>query len=478
MSTEDRLRSWLHSAASSMSVGSASLSDVQRRAARLQRRRNVTRGGLGVCALVAVAAIGVGIVRSGQLGDLTSTVNGGSDEEMQTSAVAEAAEIDIAQDMWRGVEPGSDAAPPTSVVRVASSEPSRDEATESSASIAGPSDGERADSQISDATSEETSDDSAQLGETASGSSTQEVAEFSTTVRVVTPPQTAEDGHWQYWFSGAHAVTQAANQWYTFDGEAWTSVGLPADLKVVAVDLSTSGRSAILGVVRPLECHREQVIGVFAGGNWSYVRVNNDVPTMVRRDLLDARIRVTDTAIEIERLEYLWLDEACAEDETLSSESLQLVEDLQRLGDFYRMSWLHVPLDGGFAERWPAVASADANTAAQADARLDWIRTRPPQNSINAPPPLKERRPASDDVDSQGAGSLILHQTVVGGVEAMVHVVDGSAILERGSQIWEICPVSDEELDYVFGVIGSAGEHLAVVIGKPEQELFIVERSQ
>ena len=61
-------------------------------------------------------------------------------------------------------------------------------------------------------------------------------------------------------------------------------------------------------------------------------------------------------------------------------------------------------------------------------------------------------------------------------VTTSVEVSDGMALLRRGDQTWEVCPIPDVE--EAHGEIGWAGENLAVVVGKPEQTLFVVERTE
>ena len=302
-----------------------------------------------------------------------------------------------------------------------------------------------------------------------------EAAVFATTVSIVKPPPQAEAADMRYSFSGQHAVARAAGNWYAYDGADWQSVGLPDDMEVVAVDLSGSGRIAVFGVVRPLDCDRSQVVAVRTGDGWSYVRVDDDTPSTVGWELLDAQIRVTDTAVELERAERLWLDEQCADasaPETLTERAASLVADLELLGEIRRTSWPTALLDGGFASRWSDVASSDAHAAAASGADLDWTAANPPTLTTPAVQLTPSRTPDG------GAETVALHETTIMDVATTVHVSGGMAMLKRGDQTWEVCPIPDDELHQVHGQIGQAGEHLAVVVGKPEQTLFLVERTE
>ena len=61
-------------------------------------------------------------------------------------------------------------------------------------------------------------------------------------------------------------------------------------------------------------------------------------------------------------------------------------------------------------------------------------------------------------------------------VATSVEVSNGVAVLRRGDQAWDVCPIPDT--DEAHGEIGWAGEHLAVVVGKPEQTLFVIQRTE
>ncbi len=448
MTAEDHLRDRLRGAASSMPVGSGSLAGVQARAAQLQRRRNAVRGSVGAFALVAVAAIGVVSLRDGGIDEFSTTMADSGD-------AAEAAE-DL---------PATTAAVALSVAE----EEMADEemATEEMADATTPPLGETLEPAAAGESENWDSKPAAR--------SDPDAAVFGTTVSIVKPPAEVEGADMRYSFSGQHAVASAAGNWYAYDGADWQSVGLPDDMEVVAVDLSGSGRIAVFGVVRPLECDRSQVVAVRTGDGWSYVRVDDDTPPTAGWELLDARIRVTDTAVELERVERLWPDEQCADaspPETLTERAAKLVADLELLGEIWRTSWPTAVLDGGFAARWSDVASSDAHAAAASGADLDWTAVSPPTYTTPAVPltPSQSR----DD----GTVAVALHETTIMDVATTVHVSGGMAMLKRGDQTWEVCPIPDEELHQVHGQIGHAGEHLAVVVGKPEQTLFLVERTE
>lgn len=414
-----------------MPVGSGSLADVQARAGRLQRRRTAARGGVGALALVAVAAIGVVSLRGGGLDELTDSVVAAEQQEAAEamSATTAAAAFSVAEE-------------------------------------------ESVDEAMAD---EDMAAESENWNSTSPARSDPETAVFATTVSIVQPPSDAAGADMRYSFSGGHAVARTAHNWYAYDGADWQAVGLPDDMEVVAVDLSGPGRIAVLGVVRPLECDRAQVVAVRTGTHWSYVRVDDDTPSMVSWKLLDARIRVTDTAIELERVERLWLDEQCpdaVEHAAPIGAAAELVADLEEVGEIQRDSWPHALLDGGFADRWPHVARHDAHAAAASGADLEWTTMSPPRYTVPAATLTPSR--TSDG----SAETVALHETTVMDVATTVHVGGGMAMLKRGEQTWEVCPIADEELDHVYGEVGRAGEHLAVVVGKPEQTLFIVERTE
>ncbi|WP_420608466.1 hypothetical protein [Candidatus Poriferisodalis sp.] len=473
MTDEDLLRGRLRSAASDMPVGSGSLAGVQARAAQLQRRRNAVRGGMGAFALVAVALVGVVSLRGGGLDELSDSVVSAEQQEAAEpmSATTAAVAFSVAEEDMAEEEMADEAAAEIVTAAAASDDDSQQDAAElledAAAGAATPPVGETLEPAIAG--------ESENWDSKPPASSDSEAAVFATTVSIVNPPPAAEGADMRYSFSGAHAVARAAGNWYAYDGADWQSVGLPDDMDVMAVDLSGSGRIAVLGVVRPLDCAREQVVAIRTGKQWSYVRVDDDTPPTVGWELLDARIRVTDTAIELERVERLWLDEQCtgsAEYEAPTGAAAELVTELEELGEIQRDSWPLARLDGGFADRWPHVARSDADAAAASGADLDWTTMSPPTYTV---PALQLTPSRSAD---GGTATVALHEATVMDVATTVHVSHGMAMLRRGGQTWEVCPITDEELDQVNGEVGRAGEHLAVVVGKPEQTLFIVERTE
>lgn len=478
MTAEDRLRDRLRGAASSMPVGSGSLAGVQARAAQLQRRRNAVRGSVGAFALVAVAAIGVVSLRDGGIDEFSTTMadSGDAAEVAAVPAMTAAAAFGVATDDMAAEDDMADEAAADIVTAAAASdnESHQDESEMSQDAAAGGAT-PPATPPLSETVEPATAGESENRDGTPAARSDPEAAVFGTTVSIVKPPAEMEGADMSYSFSGGHALARSGGNWYAHDGADWQSLGSPGDIEVVAVDLSESGRIAVLGVVRPLECDRAQVVAVRTGDGWSYVRVDDDTPSAVGWDLLDARIRVTDTAVELERVEHLWLDERCADaslPETLTEPAARLIADLELLGEILRTSWPAALLDGGFAARWPDVASSDAHVAAASGADLDWTAASSPTYTTAAQP-LPPSQPRDD-----GAVAVALHETTIMNVATTVHVSGGMAMLMRGDQMWEVCPIPDEELHQVHGQVGQAGEHLAVVVGKPDQTLFMVERTE
>jgi len=475
---EDLLRGRLRSAASEMPVSSGSLAGVQARAAQLQRRRSAARGGVGAFALVAVAVVGVVSLRDGGLDELSDSVVAAEQQQeaVPVSATTAAVAVSVAQEesaeeAMADEEMADEAAAEILTTAAASDDESSqvvpEQSEEAAAGPATPSVGETLEPVIAG--------ESENWDSKPPASSDPEAVVFATTVSIVQPPSDAEGADMRYSFSGAHAVARAAGNWYAYDGADWQTVGLPGDMEVVTVDLSGPGRIAVFGVVRPLECGREQVVAVRTGEQWSYVRVDDDTPPTVGWELLEARVRVTDTAIELERVERLWLDDECADasaSETLTDAATKLVADLEQLGEIRRDSWPYAPLDGGLTARWPEVARSDAHAAAASSAGLEWTTMSPPTYTVPAQRLTPSRSPDG------GAATVALHETTIMDVATTVHVSHGMAMLRRGGQTWEVCPIADEELDQVNGEVGRAGEHLAVVVGKPEQTLFIVERTE
>ncbi|WP_420621590.1 hypothetical protein [Candidatus Poriferisodalis sp.] len=448
MTAEDRLRSQLRDAGASMPVGSGSLAGVQARAAQLQRRRNAVRGGAGAFALVAVAAVGLVSLRDGGIEDFAASVETESLSELEGMPAATQASSAESVDLDEMTE--------DEVFETAPSESmSADESFEEQIEVA--------------AASEDSVEDPPAVSD---GAEMSEGAVFATAVSAVSPPAQAEGVAMRYSFSGAHAVAQAADDWYAYDGSQWQSVGLPENIEVVAVDLSGSERIAILGVVRPLECAIEYVIGVQTADGWSFARIDDDTPPMVNSEMLGARIRVTDSAVEVERTELLTLFDECADPEEYADpfgDAAKLVADLEQLGEIQRQSWLVAELEPDFAQHWPRVASDDAPAAALQGSELRWTATEAPLYTVEARE-LTAARTITDD-----AIAVALHETTMLEVATSVEVSDGMAVLRHGDQSWDVCPIPDP--DEAHGEIGWAGEHLAVVVGKPEQTLFVVKRA-
>ncbi len=73
-----------------------------------------------------------------------------------------------------------------------------------------------------------------------------------------------------------------------------------------------------------------------------------------------------------------------------------------------------------------------------------------------------------------GQAAIVLADTTVLDVVTSIEVSAGAAWLKYGDLTWEICPIPDVEVAH--GQIGWAGEHLAVIVGVPEQTLYLLER--
>ena len=485
MTAEDRLRDRLRSVGASMPLGTGSLTGVQARAARLQRRRTAARAGAGALALVAVVAVGLTTLRDGGIDEFSDSVA----TESQADAATPAG--DAVNGLPEPVDVGAAAEKDPRLEAEMSEEEFLDEPV---AAAADEFVDDLADSAMSDESdmSDESGEsdksavpaesdmlgasDDAELpgGSDASGVGRQGVV-FARTVSVVKPPVAVPAAVMRYSFSGSHALARTADDWYAYDGADWQSLGLPDDMEVVAVDLSDTGRLAVFGVVQPLECARAQVVAVRTDETWSYVRVDDGTPSSVGWELLEARIRVTDAAIELERAERLWLDDECeaaSDAEPLTDEAADLLSDLGRLDEVWRDSWPHAPLQGGLAHLWQEEAHADAHAAAASGAGLVWADMSPPRYRV----PLRVMTPSRA---ADGSAAVVaLHETTVMDVATSMHVSDGKAMLRHGEQSWEVCPVSDEDLHQVNGEVGRAGEHLAVVVGKPNQTLFVIERTE
>ena len=453
MNAEDRLRSHLQHTAASLPTGSGSLGAVHARAAQMQRRRNAVRGGAGAFALVAVAAIGIVSFQDRGVQDFA------------TEAEADIASDDFAVEEQASLGAGDDSF--AVAADVSGSTEDFEMAEESDEPEVAMTAEVETSSQDTEADTSQSSDESRRTDSDGSG------VVFASAVSVVAPPAEAEGTAMRYSFSGAHAVAQSADDWYAFDGSQWQSLGLPENIEVVAVDLSGSERIAILGIVRPLECAIEYVVGVQTADGWSFARIDDGTPPMVNSELLHARVRVTDSALEVERTERLTLYDECAdaeEFEPVFGEAAKLVDDLLELVEIQRQSWLMAPLEPDFAQHWPRVASDDAPTAALQGSELQWAATESPLYTVEARELTAAGRPTDDAI------AVALHETTMLEVATSVEVSNGMAVLRHGDLTWDVCPIPDP--DEAHGEIGWAGDHLAVVVGKPEQTLFVVQRTE
>lgn len=476
MTAEDRLRSRLRSTAASMPVGSGSLADVQARAAQLQRRRNAVRGGAGAFALIAVAAIGIVSLRDGEIADGESAFSAtdaeiaAEDAEVATTAATASAEAMADMTESTPVEMSDDS--------------DFGEIVEASVDV-DESSGELAEADEELLETEMAAEDhpDAEQGELDADGQTELLSPsggdqggvvFATTVAVVRPPDEAQGDNMRYSFSGGHAVAQAEDGWYAYDGTDWQTLGVPPSLDVVAVDLSGPDRIAILAVVLPQDCAVSHVVGVRTGGEWGFARIDDGTPPTVNSELLDASVRITDTSVEVVRTERLWLFEECAdlgESAEPTEDGANLERELAALGEIQRTSWLSAPLEQDFDAHWSRIASGDAPSAALRSSDLRWTPTRSPRRTVAARPLVPAR-------DPDAAASVALHETVILDVATTVEVSDGMAWLRHGDQSWEVCPIPEDAMVEAHGEIGWAGEHLAVVVGKPEQTLFLLERTE
>ncbi len=465
MSAEDRLRDRLRDAAATMPVGSGSLAGVQARAAQRQRRRNAVRGGAGAFALVAVALVGFASLRGTGIEDFSTSVEGASQDDAAAmpATTAESA-LAIADDEAMSDEADEeldDGADTESLEASAVSENAVEEEMGGAAS------------EDSLALAQAALDDSEPLEDEPPPSDDSQGASFGTAVSVVKPPAEAEGVAMNYSFSGGHAVARAEDNWYAYDGSEWHSVGMPADIEVVAVDLSGPERIAILGVVRPQACVIEHIVGVQTADGWSFARIDDETPPTVDSELVHARVRVTDRAVEVERTERLRLNDDCADapgSSELTPEAVELVAELTDLEEVQRQSWLVASFEPDFLTHWPSVASGDAHGAVAQRADLSWAPVSDPLYTVAA----RELTPARSPEDE--ALSVELHRTTMLDVDTTVEVSAGMAMLKHGDQSWEVCPIPDVE--HANGEVGWAGEHLAVVVGKPEQTLFVIQRAE
>ena len=465
MSAEDRLRDRLRDAAATMPVGSGSLTGVQVRAAQLQRRRNAVRGGAGAFALVAVALVGFASLRGTGIDDFSTTVEGETQSDAAampattaTSALAIAAAEEMADEADEAMDDGADieSVDAASVIEEAVEEEMGGAASEDSLALG-----------------QEALDDSEQQEDEPPPRDDSQGASFATAVSIVKPPPEVEGVAMSYSFSGAHAVARADDDWYAYDGSEWQSVGIPDDIEVVAVDLSGPERIAILGVVRPQACIIEHVVGIQTADGWSFARIDDETPPIVDSELVDARVRITDRAVEVERTERLRLNDDCADapgSSELTPEAVELVAELADLDEVQRQSWLVASFEPDFGTHWPSVSSDDAHGAVAQSSDLSWAHVSDPLYTVTP----RELTPARSPEDE--ALSVELHRTTMLEVDTTVEVSAGMALLKHGDQSWEVCPIPDVE--QANGEVGWAGEHLAVVVGKPEQTLFVIQRAE
>ena len=190
-------------------------------------------------------------------------------------------------------------------------------------------------------------------------------------------------------------------------------------------------------------------------------------------ELVHARVRVTDRAVEVERTERLRLNDDCADapgSSELTPEAVELVSELADLDEVQRQSWLVASFEPDFGTHWPSVASDDAHGAVAQRSDLSWAPASNPLYTVTA----RELAPARSPEDE--ALSVELHRTTMLDVDTTVEVSAGMALLKHGDQSWEVCPIPDVE--QANGEVGWAGEHLAVVVGKPEQTLFVIQRAE
>lgn len=82
--------------------------------------------------------------------------------------------------------------------------------------------------------------------------------------------------------------------------------------------------------------------------------------------------------------------------------------------------------------------------------------------------------PEAEGDGRRGPTPSVLHETTMLGVATSVEVSAGAAWLKHGERVWEICPVPDA--GQAHSMIGWLGEHVAIVVGVPEQSLYMLER--
>lgn len=93
-----------------------------------------------------------------------------------------------------------------------------------------------------------------------------------------------------------------------------------------------------------------------------------------------------------------------------------------------------------------------------------WRAAEPPDVSM----------PEAEQGRRGGPKPSVLHETKLLGVVTSVEVSGGVAWLKHGERVWEICPIP--HVDQAHSMIGWMGEHVAIVVGIPEQSLYLLER--
>lgn len=93
-----------------------------------------------------------------------------------------------------------------------------------------------------------------------------------------------------------------------------------------------------------------------------------------------------------------------------------------------------------------------------------WHAAEPPDASM----------PEADEGGRGGPKPSVLHETTLLGVATSVEVSGGVAWLKHGERVWEICPIP--HVDQAHSMIAWMGEHVAIVVGIPEQSLYLLER--
>lgn len=207
MTAEDRLRGRLRSAASSMSVGSGSLADVQARAAQLQRRRTAVRGGVGAFALVAVAAIGLVSLRGGGVDEYATSVAADAPADAERAPAAAAPAADALSDASPKSDMDADVG---------------DESFETAGASASAEMAEEEEMALA-------ADDAAAPDERA------HAAVFAAVVSAVAPPPGADAVEVQYSFSEGRALARVSDAWFAHDGTQWHAAE-PSDAPLPEAD--------------------------------------------------------------------------------------------------------------------------------------------------------------------------------------------------------------------------------------------------